>query len=286
MAPFSRLIRFESDGATYFSDLGVDITEPPSPGSRVTAYLSLEDLVVEKNGATVVLGKLMAPLPYDGVPIYCVGMNYRSHAAEAKLLVPANPPLWTKPAAALAAPNEDIPMNKFCASSFPDFEGELVFVVARECRDISQGEAGSYILGYTAGNDISCRLYQMPEQTGGQFFYAKAFDKFAPMGPTLISPEIFGDGKGFKLVTRVNGKVVQEVEILKDMIFNAAKILSFMSQGTTIPAGTAVMTGTPAGVGAFQKPQRFLRDQDIVEVEVTKVGILRNKIAFAMNGSL
>jgi 2-keto-4-pentenoate hydratase/2-oxohepta-3-ene-1,7-dioic acid hydratase in catechol pathway len=72
----------------------------------------------------------------------------------------------------------------------------------------------------------------MPEQTGGQFFYAKAFDKFAPMGPTLISPEIFGDGKGFKLVTRVNGKVVQEVEILKDMIFNAAKILSFMSQGS------------------------------------------------------
>lgn len=71
----------------------------------------------------------------------------------------------------------------------------------------------------------------MPEQNGGQFFFAKAFDKFAPLGPTLISPEVFGDGKGFKLITKVNGKVVQEVEILKDMIFDPARILSFMSQG-------------------------------------------------------
>lgn len=110
-------------------------------------------------------------------------------------------------------------------------KGELVFVVSRECRDVSPAEAESYILGYTAGNDLSCRLYQMPEQAGGQFFYAKAFDKFAPLGPALISPEVFGDGKGLKLVTRVNGKVVQEVEILKDMIFAPAKILSFMSQG-------------------------------------------------------
>jgi 2-keto-4-pentenoate hydratase/2-oxohepta-3-ene-1,7-dioic acid hydratase in catechol pathway len=142
----------------------------------------------------------------------------------------------------------------------------------------------------------------MPEQAGGQFFFAKAFDKFAPLGPTLISPEIFGGGKGFNLVTRVNGKVVQEVEILNDMIFKPARILSFMSQGTsrnssfcsqltsstgtTIPAGTAVMTGTPAGVGAFQKPRRWLHNQDIVEVEVTKIGTLRNKIAFEMDDTL
>lgn len=110
-------------------------------------------------------------------------------------------------------------------------QGEFVFVVARECRDITPTEAASYILGYTIGNDLSCRLFQMPEQNGGQFFFAKAFDKFAPLGPTLISPEVFGDGKGFKLITKVNGKVVQEVEILKDMIFDPARILSFMSQG-------------------------------------------------------
>jgi len=110
-------------------------------------------------------------------------------------------------------------------------QGEFVFIVSRECRDVSPSEAESYILGYTIGNDLSCRLYQMPDQAGGQFFFAKAFDKFAPLGPTLISPEIFDGGKGFNLVTRVNGKVVQEVEILKDIIFKPAQILSFMSQG-------------------------------------------------------
>jgi 2-keto-4-pentenoate hydratase/2-oxohepta-3-ene-1,7-dioic acid hydratase in catechol pathway len=110
-------------------------------------------------------------------------------------------------------------------------QGELTFVTSRACRDISPAEAESYILGYTAGNDISCRLYQMPDQCGGQFFFAKAFDKFAPLGPTLISPEIFGKGEGFKLTTRVGGEVMQESEFAKDMIFNPAKILSWMSQG-------------------------------------------------------
>ena len=143
----------------------------------------------------------------------------------------------------------------------------------------------------------------MPDQMGGQFYFAKAFDKFAPLGPTLISPEVFGKGQGLKLTTRVNGEVMQESEFMKDLIWSPAKILSWMSQGesgyivcwklnygllvndlmigTTIPQGTAVMTGTPAGVGAFRNPRCFLKDGDVVEVEISKVGILRNKICFS-----
>ncbi|KAK4941705.1 hypothetical protein LTR10_018444 [Elasticomyces elasticus] len=280
MPSFSRLIRFESpDGRTYFADLGADTVELPTTGSKVTAYPSIDDFSTG-NGESVAVGKLLAPLPCDGVPIYCAGLNYRSHAEEAKLPVPICPPLWTKPATALAHPEEEIWMNKYCASSFPDYEGEVVFVTSRSCRDISVEEAESYILGYTAGNDLSCRLFQMPEQSGGQFFYAKAFDKFAPIGPTLISPELFAGGKGLELITRVNGKVLQKSEFNKDLIFSPSRILSHMSQGTTIPAGTAVMTGTPAGVGAFRSPRQFLKNGDVVEVEVTKVGVLKNKIVF------
>lgn len=110
-------------------------------------------------------------------------------------------------------------------------QGELTFVTSRECRDITPTQAESHILGYTAGNDISCRMFQVPEQCGGQFYFAKAFDKFAPLGPTLISPEIFGKGEGLKLITRVNGEVLQESEFMKDLIFSPAKILSWMSQG-------------------------------------------------------
>lgn len=103
-------------------------------------------------------------------------------------------------------------------------------MTSKECRDVTLEEAASCILGYTAGNDLSCRVFQLPEQNGGQFFYAKAFDKFAPIGPVLISPEIFQEGKGVKLITRVDGDVMQEAEILQDMIYSPARILSFMSQ--------------------------------------------------------
>ena len=175
-------------------------------------------------------------------------------------------------------------MNKFCASTLPDYEAEFVFITSRVCKDITPEQASEYILGYTAGNDLSCRLHQMPDQAGGQFFFAKAFDKFAPIGPVLVSPNIFATIDNPRLIARVNGKVRQEVPINLggdgDMIFSPEQILSRMSQGTTIPAGTAVMTGTPAGVGAFMKPKAFLNNGDVVEVEVTGVGVLRNEIVF------
>ncbi|KAJ9192283.1 hypothetical protein DTO164E3_8422 [Paecilomyces variotii] len=198
-----------------------------------------------------------------------------------QLNVPANPPVWTKPAAALSSPNETIPVSRFCASHLPDWEGELVFVTSRECRSVTPEEASSYILGYTIGNDISCRFFQLPEQSGGQFFYAKAFDKFAPVGPVLVHPSVFAKSrKEARLVTRINGEVKQDTSFEKDMIYQPERVLSWMSQSTTIPAYTAVMTGTPAGVGAFQSPRQFLKDGDTIEVEITGLGTLKNKVKF------
>ncbi|KIY03347.1 uncharacterized protein Z520_00038 [Fonsecaea multimorphosa CBS 102226] len=284
MPPFSRLICFESQQhgkAKYFADLGVnEASVIPEPGTSIEAYSSFDDLLAGKDKVTAIVGKLLAPLPRTDLPIYSVGLNYRSHAKEAKLNIPANPPLWTKPAAALAAPEEDIPMSRYCASNFPDWEGELVFVTSKECRDVSPKEAESYILGYTIGNDLSCRVFQLPAQNGGQFFYAKAFDKFAPIGPVLVSPEIFQQSQEVKIVTKVNGEVMQDADVKKDMVFSPAQVLSFMSQSTTIPAFTAVMTGTPAGVGAFKAPRRFLSHADVVDIQITGIGVLRNRILF------
>ncbi|CAJ2511997.1 Uu.00g076220.m01.CDS01 [Anthostomella pinea] len=279
MAQFTRLIRFESDnGKSYIADLGKEILEPPSAGSSITAFKSFDDLVSKAGPETVTLQKLLAPLPRDDLPIYCVGLNYKTHALEASLQVTKTPPLWTKPAATLANPGQDILMNDHCATSFPDYEGELVFVTSRTCKDLTESEAADAILGYTIGNDLSCRLFQLPTQGGGQFFYAKAFDNFAPIGPTLVSKDEFSMSK--KLTLRVNGEIRQEADFEKDMVFSPAKVLSFMSQGTTIPAYTAVMSGTPAGVGAFMKPKQFLKNGDVVEVVLPGVGELRNKIVF------
>ncbi|UKZ74763.1 hypothetical protein TrVFT333_002433 [Trichoderma virens FT-333] len=282
MSPFSHLIRFEcdEDGQSCFADLGDNANGPPSPGTTLGAYPSVNELMSNAGMKTVTIRRLLAPLPQTGAPIYCVGLNYRSHAKEAGFDIPSYPPVWTKPAAALAHPDEDIPINDFCAKSLLDYEGELVFVTSKECKNLSPEQAKDYILGYTVGLDLSCRMFQLPKNQGGQFYFAKAFDKFAPIGPSLISPEIFGNGAAFKIVTKVNGQIRQEADFQKDMIFSPEKILSHMSQGTTIPAGTAVMTGTPAGVGVFMKPKTFLQNGDVVEVEMAKVGALHNKMKF------
>ncbi|KAJ9148536.1 Fumarylacetoacetase, protein [Pleurostoma richardsiae] len=254
MPSFSHLVRFESeDGKPYYADLGPQADGPPSPGAQLDAFASLDDIASKTGKRTLTV---------------------------CRLSIPSYPPLWTKPAASLAHPDEDIPVNDFCARSLLDYEGELVFVTSKTCRDVSQAEAKDYILGYTVGNDLSCRMFQIQKNSGGQFFYAKAFDHFAPIGPTLISPEIFESGIDFSVVTKVNGVIRQKADLKKDMIFSPERILSHMSQGTTIPAGTAVMTGTPEGVGAFRRPKTFLQHGDVVEVEMHKVGTLRNKINF------
>ncbi|KAK4494335.1 hypothetical protein PRZ48_014633 [Zasmidium cellare] len=279
MAPFQRLIRFQSkeDGSIHYADIGSSDVATVQ-GTRVQAYASLEALSAKASSNTLTVDRLLAPVPNPNLPIYCVGLNYRSHAEEAGLKVPKQPPLWTKPAASLASPGEDIPVGKFCAEANLDYEGELVFVTSKTAKNITPEQAPEYILGYTVGNDISCRTHQAPENCGWQFYFAKAFDKFAPMGPVLLNPEALT--KDVKLVTKVNGDVVQESKCLEDMIFSINDILSWMSQETTIPAGTAVMTGTPAGVGLFRKPQLFLKDSDVVEIELAGAGagVLKNKI--------
>ncbi|KAI0453152.1 fumarylacetoacetate hydrolase family protein [Xylaria acuta] len=280
MRAFTKLIRVKSEnGETYYADLGDIASEAPTPGSQITACKSFEDLLSRGNAETVTIKELLAPLPRDDLPIYCVGLNYKSHATEANLQVSKSPPLWTKPAATLASPGQDIVMNKYCAASYPDYEAELVFVTSRTCKDVTESEAADAILGYTIGNDLSCRVFQLPENGGGQYFYAKAFDDFAPMGPALVSRDAFS-APSARMTLKVNGEKRQEADVEKDMIFGPAKILSFISQGTTIPAFTAVMTGTPAGVGAFMKPMTFLRDGDVVEISIPGIGELKNKIVF------
>ncbi|KAJ6037211.1 hypothetical protein N7540_001490 [Penicillium herquei] len=279
MATFEYLYRFETEKGDRFFAKG--LSTDPVIGASVNAFPTIEDLLGDQNVTQEKVKKLLPPIPQTNLPIYCVGLNYKSHAKEASLRVPFNPPLWTKPAASLSAPNESIPISRFCASHLPDYEGELVFVTARDCLNITPEEASSYILGYTIGNDISCRFFQLPEQSGGQFFYAKAFDKFAPIGPVLVSPHIFNKTKETaSLITRVNGGVRQNTAIQTDMIFSPEQILSWMSQSTTIPAYTVVMTGTPAGVGVFQKPRQLLKDGDVMEVEITSLGKLKNKVVF------
>ena len=106
-----------------------------------------------------------------------------------------------------------------------------MFITSRDCKDLSPEDAKAYILGYTVGNDVSCRMFQLPKNQAGQFFFSKAFDKFGPIGPSLVSPKLFADGTAFEVITEVNGQIRQRADFKKDMIFSPEKILSHMSQG-------------------------------------------------------
>lgn len=158
-----------------------------------------------------------------------------------------------------------------------DYEGELTVVIGRDAKNVSEDQALEYVLGYTAGNDVSARNFQVPEASGGQFCYAKSFDGFAPIGHAIWSPDLVPDPQNLQLKTAVNGKVVQETST-GDMIWGVRQIIAHLSRGTTLRRGTVIMTGTPSGVGYFRG--EFLKDGDVVEVELEGLGKTSNKVVF------
>ena len=161
-----------------------------------------------------------------------------------------------------------------------DYEGELTVVIKKDVKNLpASGDfsLSDYVLGYTAGNDVSARNFQLPDVSGGQFCYAKSFDGFAPIGPAIVSPDVIRDPQKLKYVTRVNG-VQKQSTCTDDMIWSVKEILIHLTRGTTVRAGTVIMTGTPSGVGFFRK--EFLKHGDRVEVEIEGVAKLVNHFDF------
>jgi len=233
---------------------------------------------LSKTGTRAVISKLLSPI--ESTPIFqCVGLNYAQHAKEANLAIPSYPVVFTKPADALAGPYDDIPIHSSTASQL-DYEGELTVIIAKDGKNIPESEALSYVLGYTVGNDVSARNFQLPMSvSGGQFGYAKSFDKFAPIGPTVTLTSALPDPQALKYTTKVNGEKRQETGT-DDMIFSVKKIIEHLSRGTTLRKGTAIMTGTPSGVGLFMEPKGFLKNGDLVEIEIEGIGKIANKMIF------
>jgi 2-keto-4-pentenoate hydratase/2-oxohepta-3-ene-1,7-dioic acid hydratase in catechol pathway len=188
--------------------------------------------------------------------------------------VPKYPVSFIKPADSLAGPFDAINIHAD-ARELLDYEGELTIVIGKDAKDVTEDTALDYVLGYTAGNDLSARNFQLPENSGGQFCYAKSFDKFAPIGHTIVAAETIPDPQALRLTTKVNGVVKQETSTA-DMIWTVRQIITHLSRGTTLRKGTLIMTGTPSGVGYFRK--EFLRDNDVVEVEIEGVASTKNRI--------
>lgn len=157
----------------------------------------------------------------------------------------------------------------------------MCFIIAKDCKNVTtDSEALSCVLGYTAGNDVSSRFWQMPEQSGNQHGPSKSFDKFAPIGPTILSPNVVhGSPEGLAIKTFVNGELRQDART-NDLIFDVPYIIRHLTRGATLRKGTVIMTGTPGGVAAFMKPPQWLKNNDIVEIEIEKIGRTRNRMVF------
>ncbi|HWQ88460.1 MAG TPA: fumarylacetoacetate hydrolase family protein [Desulfitobacteriaceae bacterium] len=204
--------------------------------------------------------------------ILCVGLNYRKHAVETNLSFPAKPIIFSKFNNALAAHQEIIIPPKVAYKI--DYEAELVIVIGKKAREITEKEALSSVFGYTVGNDLSARDLQ-PLQ--GQWLLGKTCDGFAPIGPYLVTADEITDPDNLKIECQVNGRIRQSSNT-QDMIFSCAKIISYISQSMTLKPGDIIFTGTPEGVimGYPEAEQIWLRTGDEITLTIEKLGKLTN----------
>ncbi|MCA9310853.1 MAG: fumarylacetoacetate hydrolase family protein [Phycisphaerales bacterium] len=232
------------------------------------------ELIRHGHGVGVVLadGSVLA-LGY----IIGIGRNYAAHAHEQGAEVPERPMVFTKSPASVCLSGDRIVIPTICQDRAQvDFEGELAVVLGRAARDVDESEAMGCVLGYCVANDVSARWWQK-KGSGGQFCRGKSFDTFCPLGPGVVEASEVGDPQALVLETRLNGEVMQR-DTTGNMIFPVEYLVSELSRGATLPAGTVILTGTPSGVGMSRDPEIWLSDGDRVEVEISGIGMLVNEV--------
>ncbi len=211
------------------------------------------------------------PLPRPG-KIIAVGLNYKDHAAEAGAPLPEFPVLFTKWTTSLIPHEANIVIPKGVVQT--DWEAELAIVIGKRASKVPIEDAMSYISGYTAMNDVTDREAQSKD---GQWVRAKSYDTFAPIGPVIIPASAIGDPHNLKIESRLNGKTMQSSNT-SNLIFKLDFLISYISARITLEPGDVITTGTPHGVGAFLKPPIFMKPGDVIEIEIEKIGILRNTL--------
>ncbi len=213
-----------------------------------------------------------APVVPHPSKIVCCGHNYAGHIREMGRPLPEHPTLFTKFADTLTGPSDVVTVPAWAEGL--DWEAELAAVLGSPLYRATRGEAAAAIAGWTCANDLSVRSWQ---HHTGQWLPGKAFDATTPLGPVLVTADELDPRTGLTLSCRVNGTTVQRGDTA-DLVFDAATLLSYVSAFTRLRPGDVVLTGTPAGVGAAADPPRALSDGDVVEVELTGVGVLRTPI--------
>jgi len=215
--------------------------------------------------------RLLAPIPRPP-KIICVGLNYRDHAAEAKMEIPSVPVIFNKFGNTIIGPGQAIVLPK--NSVKPDYEAEFAFVIGPGGRHISADRWRQHVYGYMCMNDVSARDFQLATS---QWTMGKTFDTFAPCGPALVTADEIPDPHNLAIRMIINGEVLQSSNT-NNMIFGIGRLIEHLSSVMTLECGDIVTTGTPAGVGFSHKPPRWLRPGDHCVVEIEEIGRLENPV--------
>jgi 2-keto-4-pentenoate hydratase/2-oxohepta-3-ene-1,7-dioic acid hydratase in catechol pathway len=220
----------------------------------------------------------LTPLPPIARPgkIVAVGRNYADHAAEQGVATPDDPILFTKYSSSVVADGADI-VWRASDTAQVDYEAELAVVIGTVARDVRPERALDHVLGYACLNDVSARDLQFGD---GQWIRGKSLDTFCPFGPWIVTADEIPDPQALRIRCLVNGEVLQDANTSL-MLHGVAALIAFTSRFITLEPGDVIATGTPAGVGVFRKPPRFLGDGDEVVVDIEGIGQLHNRCRIA-----
>jgi len=232
-----------------------------------------------KAGAVVAAksARYLAPIPNPG-KILCIGLNYRKHAEETGNPIPPYPIVFTRFTSTLVPHNGKMPAPLKHSEQL-DWEAELCAVIGRPGRDIPKERALRHVAGYACFNDGSVRDWQ--RKSGGQFTLGKNFDGTGGFGPDIVtSDELPAGGAPLRIMCRLNGETMQDSST-DDLIFDVPTLVSELSKVMALSTGDLIVTGTPSGVGAARKPPVWMKPGDVCEIEIEKIGVLRNPIVLA-----
>ncbi|SDH64474.1 2-keto-4-pentenoate hydratase/2-oxohepta-3-ene-1,7-dioic acid hydratase (catechol pathway) [Sinosporangium album] len=271
-----KLIGFLQGNVRYVGALQDDDTVVPIAPIDDFYADSSRYLAEAPSGASVpVAGLTQVPPVPETTRVFCVGLNYLAHAEEANAQVPDYPTVFGRWASTLVCDGESIPVPAI--EKGLDWEVELAVIVGETLTDVDGDKAMAGVLGYTVFNDISARDRQFDTT---QWTLGKNPDRSGPIGPVVVTADEMESPNGKRLTAKVNGELMQDGNT-SDMIFSVSRILSYISQTSSLRPGDVVATGTPSGVGFTRTPPKLLTPGDVIEVEIEGIGVLRNPVTDA-----
>jgi len=273
----NRRVGVENGDGGDISDITV---ADPSIPTDMRSLLEMEDGIAKATAAVATAPKIakadatLDAVIYNPEKIVCIGMNYVDHCTEQNMPVPTEPVVFSKFASCITGPGCPIMLPEECKKL--DFEVELCIVIGKTCRRATLENALDFVAGYTVAHDVSARDWQL-ERNGGQWLMGKTFDTFAPIGPAIVTQDEVGDIHKKGIRCRLNGETVQD-STTEQLVFSVPQMVQWVSALVTLKPGDLIFTGTPPGVGCFRKPPLWLKDGDVVDVEIDGIGCITNPI--------